>query len=88
MQAGATSPLSHRVLSAKGDLVLVGLKPARSYRGQRGRRKYLLVVHFHAFQALRGRQVDLVVKVFGVSNERIALQLLHVVQSDDVEVTR
>ena len=40
------------------------------------------------FQALGASQVDLVVKVSGVYNERLVLQLLHVVQSADVEVTR
>ena len=34
------------------------------------------------------RKVDLVVEVSGVSNERNVLQLIHVVQSDDVEVAR
>ena len=33
-------------------------------------------------------QVDLVVKVPNVSNDRNVLFLLHAVQSDDVEVTR
>ena len=38
--------------------------------------------------ALHFGQVDLVVELSGVSNKRVVLQLLHVVQSDDVEVAR
>ena len=34
------------------------------------------VVNFHVFPALQASQVDLVVKVFEVSNERNVLQLL------------
>ena len=39
---------------------------------------------FHTFQALSAGQVDLLVEVFGVSNERTVL--FHVVQRVDVEV--
>ena len=46
------------------------------------------VVDFHAFQALRASQGDLVVEVSSVPNERIVLQLIHAVQSDGVEVAR
>ena len=49
-------------------------------------RKHAL--HSGAFQGLRDKHVDLVDKRAGVSNERIVLQLLHAVRSDDDEVTR
>ena len=48
----------------------------------------LVGVNLRAFQVLRSIQVDLVVIVSGVSNERNVLQLLHVDQSDNVEVAR
>ena len=41
------------------------------------------VVDFRAFEALGASQVDLIAKVSSVSNERIVLQLMLVVQSDD-----
>ena len=64
---------------------------SRSHCDQRGDENDLLrldVVDFRVFEALCVSKVDLVVKVSGVCNERIVLQLLLVVQSDDVEVRR
>ena len=66
------------VLRPEVGIVIVGLKPTGSHRDQRGRRDDLLrldVVDFNVFSALQARQVDLVVEVFEVSNERIVLQL-------------
>ena len=67
-------------------------KIASHFRHQQGRRTVTLrlvagdfhaVVDFRAFEALCASKVELVVKVSGVSNERIFLQLLLVVQSEE-----
>ena len=82
MSGSAISPLTHRSLSAGGRHRFV-------HCGHRGTRNDLLrldVVDFHAFQAPKASQVDLVVTVPDVSNDRIVL--FSSVQSDDVEVTR
>ena len=42
-----------------------------------GKDETFFCVDFHAFQALRANQVDLVVEVSSIPNERIVLQLLH-----------
>ena len=64
--------------SVATQILTSAFQPARSHRDQRGRRDDLLrldVVDFNVFSALQARQVDLVVEVFEVSNERIVLQL-------------
>ena len=73
------------------DIVFVGLKPARSRRLQQSRRNALLklvvvVVDFHAFQALRVRQVDLVVKV-QVFRTKALFLIFFTVQNDDMCTT-
>ena len=45
------------------------------------------VIDLHAVQALCASQVDLIGNMSRVANERIVLQLFHVVRSDELEVS-
>ena len=70
----AISPPSRRAVSARDRPR--SRMPARSHRDKRKSKKYLQrpdVVNLHAVQALRASQVDHVVKVSAVFNERIVL---------------
>ena len=78
------------LLRHKVDLVLVGLKQ-HDHTVTNGEDETIFsssMLTFMPSKALRASQVDLVVKVSDVSDDRIVLHHLHVVQSGDVEVTR
>ena len=71
------------------DKVLVGMTTARSLRDQRRRRivlQRLDVAEFHAFQVFRASQVDRVIKLTDVFNDRIVVQLFYMIQRDYIEV--
>ena len=69
----------------------MGPRLARQHRGRRGGRNSVLsldVIDSHAFPALRASNIDLVVKVSGVSDKLTVVHHPHVDKSDDFETLR